>query len=197
MSTDISTSKLRQHFRQLRRQLSPSEQTEHALLLGEQLRLFFSFKHPARVAAYIATQGEISLNPWIAGTSRHQLYLPKLYEPLEPRLRFAPLNANTKWVRNRFDILEPGAHWGQALHPRLLDIVLMPLVAFDRQGLRLGMGGGYYDRSLAFRRDRRHWQKPLLIGVAHSCQEYSALPQQSWDVPLDLIITEREIIQPD
>ena len=192
----MSSSKLRQHYRQLRRQLSPSEQTEHALLLAEQLRFFFGLKHSAHVAAYIATQGEISLNPWIAGASRHQLYLPKLYEPVEPHLRFAPLNAGTKWMRNRFAILEPAAHWGQTLHPRLLDIVLMPLVAFDRKGLRLGMGGGYYDRSLAFRRARKHWQKPLLVGVAHSCQEYPALPQQSWDVPLDLIITEREIIQP-
>jgi len=72
----------------------------------------------------------------------------------------------------------------------------MPLVAFDRQGYRLGMGGGYYDRSLAFRCSRRQWLKPTLVGVAHSCQEHPSLPHEYWDVPLAYIITEQEIITP-
>ena len=75
-----------------------------------------------------------------------------------------------------------------------MDVILLPLVAFDRKGYRLGMGGGYYDRSLAFRRSRQQWRRPRLIGVAHSCQQHPGLPQQHWDVPLDCIITESEII---
>lgn len=192
----MSPVEIRKQFRQARRDLSPTEQTQHALLLQQNLRAFIHFKHSLNIGAYIATQGEISLNPWIASASRQQIFLPKLYEPLEPRLRFAALDAQTRWQRNRFNILEPAAHWGQTLHPRRLDMILLPLVAFDRQGYRLGMGGGYYDRSLAFRCSRKHWQRPLLIGVAHSCQQHPGLPREPWDVPLDIIITEREIIRP-
>jgi 5-formyltetrahydrofolate cyclo-ligase len=191
----MSIQTIRQQFRQTRRDLSPLEQTQHALLLQQNLQSFIGFKHALNIGAYIATQGEISLNPWIAHAKRQHIFAPKLYEPLEPRLRFAALDANTRWERNRFNILEPAAHWGQTLHPRLLDIVLTPLVAFDRKGYRLGMGGGYYDRSLAFRCARKHWQRPLLVGVAHSCQQHPELPRQPWDVPLDIIITEREIIR--
>jgi len=192
----MSIQKIRQTCRRKRRQLNPQQQAEHALLLQQGLQHFIGFRHSLKISAYIATQGEISLNPWIASARRQRIYTPKLYEPLEPRLRFAPINAQTRWGRNRFNILEPVGHWGQTLSAQQLDIILTPLVAFDRQGYRLGMGGGYYDRSLAFRRTRKHWQRPLLVGVAHSCQEYPALPHQPWDVPLDVIITEQEIIYP-
>ena len=192
----MTTKDLRQQFRRQRRNLSSSEQAQHALLLQNHLQQLFIFKINLRIAAYIATQGEISLNPWIASARRQQIFLPKLYEPLEPRLRFARLDAQTRWQRNRYNILEPAAHWGQTLPARLLDVILMPLVAFDRQGFRLGMGGGYYDRSLAFRCARKHWRRPLLVGVAHSCQQHPSLPHQPWDVPLDIIVTEHEIIYP-
>ena len=92
-----------------------------------------------------------------------------LYEPIEPRLRFARLDQSTRWKSNRFHIIEPDTPWKNTLHARQLDIVLLPLVAFDAQGNRM-------------------------IGVAHSCQQHPELPRQPWDVPLDAIITERDII---
>jgi len=147
-----------------------------------------------KIAAYIATQGEISLKPWIAENKHHQIFLPKLYEVNAPELRFAELTKDTQWEKNRFNILEPEASWENTLLPQQLDIVLIPLVAFDREGHRLGMGGGYYDRSFAFRLTQKNNSQPKLIGVAHSCQEYPQLSQQSWDVPLDSIITEKEVI---
>jgi 5-formyltetrahydrofolate cyclo-ligase len=76
------------------------------------------------------------------------------------------------------------------VHSRVLDVILMPLVAFDGQGNRLGMGAGYYDRTLAFLRHRRHWRKPRIIGLAYEFQRMPALPAEPWDVPLDGIITE-------
>ncbi len=188
---------IRQQYRQLRRRLSPQTQIQHAELLKHNINAFLGFSNQLKIAAYIATQGEISLNPWIADNLRQQIYLPKLYETIAPQLRFAALTESTRWEKNRFNILEPDAHWGNTLHPRKLDVVLIPLVAFDRKGQRLGMGGGYYDRSLAFRLSHQKWFKPKLIGIAHSCQEHMGLPHQSWDVPLDLIITEDEIIIPE
>lgn len=192
----MSVQQIRQHFRQTRRALTIQEQQQHAISLCQNINAALGFRHQNKVAAYLATQSEISLNPWIASSSRQQIYLPMLYESIHPRLRFARYNNSTRWKQNRFNITEPDTHWGHTLHARHLDIILMPLVTFDRRGNRMGMGGGYYDRSLAFRNQRLIWKKPLLIGVAYSCQEYPDLPTNPWDVVMDMIITEKEIINP-
>ena len=187
---------LRQQFRHIRRSLTPDQQTRHALLIKQNINTLLGFSTQLKIAAYSAVQGEISLSPWIADNLNQQIYLPKLYEIITPQLRFAALTEQTTWEKNRFNIVEPDVHWGDCLPARKLDIILVPLVAFDRTGCRVGMGGGYYDRSLAFRCSRKKWLKPRLIGVAHSCQEHTQLPRRSWDVPLDTIITENEIIIP-
>jgi 5-formyltetrahydrofolate cyclo-ligase len=69
----------------------------------------------------------------------------------------------------------------------------MPLVAFDEQGNRLGMGGGFYDRTLAYLKYRQHRRKPVLAGLAHEIQKIGQLTTQSWDIPLDCIITENKL----
>ena len=69
----------------------------------------------------------------------------------------------------------------------------MPLVGFDQQGYRLGMGGGYYDATLAFMQHRRLWRKPRLVGVAYECQRVETLPHDPWDMPLDAVLTERQL----
>lgn len=68
----------------------------------------------------------------------------------------------------------------------------MPLVGFDATGNRLGMGGGFYDRSFAFKRIQPQ-QRPLLIGLAHSFQQLPQLPVASWDTPVDMVVTERAV----
>ncbi len=192
----MNIKKIRQKYRQIRRLLPAEQQQRNAQLLKTNLNRYLKFSSRLKIAGYSAVQGEISLSPWISGNHRQLIYLPKLYEIISPQLRFAALSNETSWTKNRFNILEPDANWNNSLHAKQLNIILVPLVAFDRNGYRLGMGGGYYDRSLAFRRSRKKWFKPFLIGIAHSCQEHPALPHQNWDVPLDLIITEKEIITP-
>lgn len=191
-----SPAQLRTHYRQLRLSLDAETQAEHALLLQRRIDRLLRYSRPKQIAGYLACKGEISLDPWLQNPGRHQAWLPMLYESVEPRLRFAPLRSGLRWKRNRYGIIEPDVDWGETRDARNLDIVLMPLLAFDRQGNRLGMGGGFYDRSLAFRRSRRHWTRPRLIGVAHAIQEHPSLPRQPWDVPLDAILTERELILP-
>jgi len=186
---------IRQHYRQLRRSLSIQTQQANAIAVCRHLDALLRHKRHAKIAAYLATQAELSLNPWIAAAADHLVYLPMLYEPIEPRLRFAAYNEKTRWKSNRFGIIEPDTHWGQTLHARQLDIIFLPLVAFDRRGHRMGMGGGFYDRSLAFRASRQIWKKPILIGIAHSCQEHEALDNNPWDINLDWIVTERETIR--
>ncbi len=192
---NMQAQQIRQHYRQLRRSLTSDQQQAHAIGVSEQLNLFIKNMRQRKIAAYLATNAELSLNPWIASAVEiHHVFLPILYEPIEPRLRFAPYNENTRWKSNRFGIIEPDTHWGNTLHARQLDMILLPLVAFDRNGHRLGMGGGFYDRSLAFRVSRKTWKKPVLVGIAHSCQEHPQLKSNPWDVNLDWVITNDEII---
>ena len=191
-----SPARLRSHYRQLRLSLDAATQAEHAYRLYRRLQRLLRYSRPQRIAGYLACNGEISLDPWLQNPGRHQAWLPMLHESIEPRLRFAPLDSCNHWRLNRYGIIEPDVDWGKTRDPRELDILLMPLLAFDRRGNRLGMGGGFYDRSLAFRRSRRYWTRPRLIGVAHAIQEHPALPHQPWDVPLDAILTERELILP-
>lgn len=96
--------------------------------------------------------------------------------------------------RNRFGILEPAAI-GAPMPAKQFDVVLVPLVAFDRAGNRLGMGAGFYDRAMAFRLNNPKTLRPLLVGLAHHFQEVNSLNAQAWDVPLDVILTDRELIR--
>jgi 5-formyltetrahydrofolate cyclo-ligase len=90
--------------------------------------------------------------------------------------------------RNPIGIAEPSGH--QQLGARWMNIILLPLVAFDRRGNRLGNGAGFYDRALAFRARRRHWRGPLLLGLAFSAQAVDHIDREPHDVPLDGVITE-------
>jgi 5-formyltetrahydrofolate cyclo-ligase len=78
----------------------------------------------------------------------------------------------------------------QRIQPLALDLVLTPLVGFDHKGNRLGMGGGYYDRSFAFLLRRQNWKKPRLVGLAYDFQQLDKLPAKNWDVPLTAVATD-------
>ncbi len=122
---------------------------------------------------------------WAAGK---RTYLPVLHGR---RLWFLPYDSETPLARNRFGILEPDVSPKRRRALEALDMVLVPLVAFDEQGNRLGMGGGYYDRTFAYLLGRRRWTRPLLVGVAYEFQCSAALPTRPWDVPLQAVATER------
>jgi len=94
---------------------------------------------------------------------------------------------------NRFGIPEPPLKHRHIRMPWGLELILLPLVAFDSDCNRLGMGGGFYDRTLAYLRHRCCWRRPRLIGVAHECQRVEGLPVNEWDVALDAVITERRV----
>jgi 5-formyltetrahydrofolate cyclo-ligase len=116
------------------------------------------------------------------------IYLPVIHPFNGANLLFQRYEKNSPMRANRYGILEPKLNCSQICPLPELDYVLMPLVAFDKFGNRLGMGGGFYDRTLA-RLYEQHWQQPQLIGLAHACQQVDELPIESWDVPLKTIIT--------
>lgn len=153
------------------------------------------FRAGKRIAAYLTNDGEIDPQPILARATRlgKRCYLPVLSPAFHDRLWFAPLQPDTRLARNRFGIPEPIAHPCDLLDARDLDVIFLPLVAFDARGHRLGMGGGFYDRSLAFLRLRTNWRKPRLIGLAYDFQRVDALAAQPWDVPLHAAATDRTI----
>lgn len=95
--------------------------------------------------------------------------------------------------RNIYGIPEPALRNNRLRPPWALDLLLVPLVGFDPECNRLGMGGGFYDRSLAYLARRLHWRRPTLIGIAHEIQKVDRLDTQPWDIPLDMVATEARV----
>lgn len=147
----------------------------------------------SRIGFYLPFEGEIDLLPllnralWLGKAC----YLPVVPQRFERKLYFTRLTALPNWYRNRFGIHE---HWSpRPLRAARLDLLLVPLVGFDEAGYRLGMGGGFYDASLAYRRRRKAWRKPCLVGVGYECQKIARVPRDPWDVPLDAVLTESRV----
>lgn len=179
---------LRQHFRQLRRQLSPSQQRLAGQHLAVKLALHPWFKKARNISFYWPSDGEINPLPLLrlALSLQKNCFLPVLSPGY--CLHFAQYRKGDKLVLNRFAIPEPQQRAAR-LRPEQMDLILLPLVAFDRQGNRLGMGGGYYDRALA----RLKKTKPRLLGLAHAAQQHPALPTEKWDIPLHGVATDKSI----
>ena len=147
-----------------------------------------------RVAVYAALPWELDAAPLIGlALSRGcRVYLPRIdRQRASRRMRFAAMRG--PWRRNRLGIAEPEV--SDTLGARWLDVVFLPLVGFDRRGLRLGAGGGFYDRAFAFRHLRRAWHAPRLVGLAYALQEVPQLTAAAHDVLMDAVITEEGLIR--
>jgi len=191
---------LRRDLRQRRRALPPQARLAAAKRLCRQLKRLPEIQRARRVALYLPNDGEIDPTPLIAWLERRgsRVYLPVL-KPLSPnQLWFVHYQQHTPMVANRFGIAEPqtrhGAHRARRMPAWALDVILLPLVGFDDRGQRIGMGGGFYDRTLAF--TRRRGPRPRLIGLAHDCQRVERLPAAPWDVPLDAIVSDLRVVRP-
>jgi len=179
-----------------RRALSLVQREHAARCLLTQLARHFRFASFQNIACYLTNDGELSPHFFVEACwrQRRKIYLPVVQGRAFARMRFAPFDKTSVMQKNRFGIPEPKTRMANMRDGRRIDLVLMPLVAFDAQGNRLGMGGGFYDRTFAYLRHRRHWCKPILLGVAYDFQQMDSLPIESWDVPLDGIVTETRLI---
>ena len=155
-------------------------------------------KPNTRVAAYLPVDGEFDPGPLLAlARSRGCRVCVPVLLPLRGRMAFGPLDApDAAWRVNRYGLREPGGMPALLLRPRDLDLVLVPLVAFDAAGHRLGMGAGYYDRAFAFLRQRSAWRRPRLVGLAFDLQQAPAIEPAAWDVPLWGVLTESRLLRP-
>lgn len=185
----------RAFFRQQRRNLSVQQQASNSCYLTRHLIHFLRFKKYHKVACYLPNDGEISALPLTHQfNNRLKFYLPILSQLSFNGLQFGLFNQRSVFVNNRFGIKEPIVAKRNLLNASDLDVILLPLVAFDKAGNRMGMGGGFYDRAVKIRQRRPCWRKPLLIGLAHSIQQADALKSEQWDIPLDAIATEKGVL---
>jgi 5-formyltetrahydrofolate cyclo-ligase len=196
--TDIQfdKKKLRVSIRKQRRSLSKLEQkiaSNNLIKQINQSKLLFRHQH---IALYLGNDGE--LNPEILikklWKQKKHVYLPVLHPFYKNTLCFCRIKPDSKYIKNRFAILEPDFKHSKSISKRFLSLVLMPLVAFDKSGNRMGMGGGFYDRSFSYKANSKRC-KPKLIGLAHAFQEQNSLPLEKWDIPLEGVLTDKTSYQ--
>lgn len=188
-----SKTSIRRQLRQARKFLTGYRRDRQQQRIRRFLTAIPQVRHARRIAAYMPFDGEPDLLPFMRRVES-KIWLPMIRSDLH--LDFRPtFTLNTKARRpinarrNRFGILE--SQRLPILRSAQMDVILMPLVGFDRRGNRLGMGAGFYDRSLVGLRRPR----PTLLGIAFDCQEMAQVPSDPWDVPLDYIVTNRGIIK--
>ena len=178
---------IRQQIRLRRRALTPEQQTQFALLAADRMMAYPPVLLAHTVAVFLSFDGELDTRPlidqlWRAGK---RVYLPVLH-PFSPgNLLFLHYHPSSDLVVNRLKIREPKLDVRDVLPLSQLDVLVTPLFAFDADGQRLGMGGGFYDRTL--QNWRQHRLQP--VGYAHDCQQVDALPTEQWDIPLPAVIT--------
>jgi len=187
---------LRKQLRAKRRALSFEQQQRASEGLALNL-----LKHPAlhrarHIGIYLANDGEIDPQLYIDLARRKNIkfYLPILHPIYPGKLVFSPYHEGVQLTANRFGIPEPPFPRSRRRPPWALDAVLFPLVGFDEHGGRLGMGGGFYDRTFAFSRIRPA-MAPKMIGLAHELQKVAELPTEPWDVPLHGVVTDKRCYQ--
>ena len=191
----LSRQQFRQQIRHKRQQLSADIQRDASLRLIEHFTTLSEVSQAQHIALYLTTDGEIDTSPlinWLWQQGKH-VYLPVIHPFSKGHLLFLHYQRDTPMVRNQYGISEPKLNQTLIRPTSTLDLVCTPLVGFDSDGHRLGMGGGYYDRTLA------PWFKgqdgPKPIGLAHDCQYVGKLPIELWDVPLPKIVTPNKIWQ--
>ncbi len=189
----LERQQLRRQMRQLRRALSPALRDHAHRRFARILTRAYRLRPGQRVAVYFAYGHEADLCDVIDVAHRHRclLYLPVITDFRRSRMRFVRYHTDSVMRVNRYGIAEPDPCHAEVVSVRQLDLILLPLVAFDERGWRLGSGAGFYDRSLHHLREGRGWRRPKLIGVGYECQRVARLQPDRWDVPLDGIVTER------
>ncbi len=196
--TDIQADKkkLRAKIRKQRRSLSLSQQRKASANLCRRLKRSKLLLKHQHIALYLGNDGE--LNPQLLikqlWEQKKHVYLPVVHPLYHNRLCFCLVTPNSKFSKNKFGILEPDFKYSTLFPRKSLSLVLMPLVAFDNAGNRMGMGGGFYDRSFAYKAESKH-SRPKLIGLAHAFQEQECLPVEKWDIPLDGVLTDLKFHQ--
>lgn len=189
----ISRPAQRRAARAARRNIPPARRRHFARQIARHVLRLRSLRPGQNIAVYLPIGAELDTRDLLHDllTRGCRVYLPRIGSLRSRSMRFIAADSGPL-RRNRIGIAEPSGH--QQLGARWMNIILLPLVAFDRRGNRLGNGAGYYDRALAFRTRRRCWRGPLLLGLAFSAQAVDHIDREPHDVPLDGVITEKGLM---
>ncbi|WP_442798697.1 5-formyltetrahydrofolate cyclo-ligase [Pantoea vagans] len=189
----LQRQEIRQQVRHLRRAMTDEQQAQAAEQLAELALNYAPVTDARNIALFLSVDGELNTRPLIARLwhLKKAVYLPVLH-PFSPgNLLFLRYSPDTPLIPNKLRIPEPPLDIRQLITLDQLDLMLVPLVAFDQHGQRLGMGGGFYDRTL------QNWRQHgfLPVGLAHDCQQVDSLPVAEWDVPLPAVMTPSKLWQ--
>jgi 5-formyltetrahydrofolate cyclo-ligase len=184
---------LRREMRARRRALTPAQRAECAhrfALVAKRARLF---RPRLKIALYVpyGAEADPSVLMQVARSLHCRVHLPVITDYRRSRMRFVPFDDVDRLVRNRYGIPEPLGHRQANIAVSHLDLVILPLVAVDERGWRLGSGAGFYDRCLRHLGRTRSWRRPKLVGLGYEFQRVPQLAFQPWDVPLDAVLTEQ------
>lgn len=189
--TPEQLSQHRKRLKQARAQLAPATQQQLSRCMVKHLQATPRYRAAKHIAIYLPVRGEADPRLLRLNAPKwQQLYLPVLSPWHKNQLIFIEWNEKTQFRNNRFNIPEPVLGSAAIRFARQLDAVITPLVGFDWQGQRMGMGGGFYDRTFAFKAAHSNSRKPYLFGFAYDFQHIPQLKSQPWDIPLDGMCTE-------
>ena len=182
----------RQQLREQRAKLTLSDQTTASQKVTAHIIQNSLFQQSQRIAAYIAINHEINPQTIIERIwqDHKHCYLPVLREK---KIIFSAFQSDTLLKKNRLNIPEPPLLLESSIEPWNLDLVFVPLLGFTTQGGRLGMGGGFYDRTFSFLLENTRPTKPYLIGLAYEWQKMESFDASAWDVPLNAVFTEKKM----
>ena len=188
-SHDLST--LRKHLRQHRRQLPVRVQLQTGQMVAHRLSRLASFKHSQKIGLYLSAFGEVPTQQMIERCFKQHktVYLPQIRQ-FDQKLVWVKINRhqwqNRRFAAHRLGMQEPRQ---RGIDINQLDLVIMPLLMFDLHGTRVGMGGGFYDRTL--------WKKyrPFRLGLAYDFQQVNEIDRQPWDQPLHAVLTAQSFYQ--
>jgi 5-formyltetrahydrofolate cyclo-ligase len=180
----------RKKLKDLRRQLPDTEKRALDEKIVQQCLSYAPIHAAQRIGSYLSMPDEVNTQT-LHNSLNKDWYVPRITDQSNGKMVFAKLGQNMR--QNSLGILEPDPN-SPSIRCQQLDLVLLPLLGFDRTGKRLGMGGGFYDRALAFKQTEQAVKKPLLVGLAYAFQELESIEAEVWDIPINVIITENGVI---
>jgi 5-formyltetrahydrofolate cyclo-ligase len=187
---------IRERLQQQRKNLTAKQQQQLSAQITKRVLTHNTVQKAQHIACYLAMNGEVSTHALIENLwQQHKTcYLPII---TQQTLQFVAYTPSSKLIKSEFGFLQPEATENYIDAPQL-DLVITPLVAFNAQCTRMGMGAGYYDRTFEFLNVTNRPAQPIMIGVAYEFQKLplDALQKQSWDVNLNYVITDQHCYAP-
>ena len=192
----IDQSVIRKKIQAQRAALDKHQQRIFSLEICHSLLQSQCLSKDSHIAIYLPVRGEADPGFLVksADLSSATFYLPVLSATKKNHLEFALYNKDTPMKLNRFNIPEPDASKAHLIEDvRELDTVIMPMVAIDRMGNRIGMGGGFYDRTFEYRKSEK--RSPKLVAFAYDFQLINIQQPQDWDVPADYVALQQNFFR--